>query len=99
MLEIGVGDGGTVVLSGRFDASQADKARAVFDGLGEATDVDLRGLDYISSLGLSVLLKTQKRLKESGGDGLRLVNVNKHILDIFRFSGFQHIFEIVGDAG
>jgi anti-sigma B factor antagonist len=98
MFEIGLGDRGQVVLSGRFDASQADKARAVFDALTAPTEVDLSGLDYISSLGLSVLLKTQKRLRESCGGGLRLVHVNKHIMDIFRFSGFQHIFEIASDG-
>jgi anti-sigma B factor antagonist len=55
--------------------------------------VDLTGLEYISSAGLGVLLKTQKRLMASGR-GLRLVNANRHIHDIFRYSGFDKIFEI-----
>jgi hypothetical protein len=29
-----------------------------------------------------------------GGGGLRLINVNSHIGDIFRFSGFDQIFQI-----
>jgi hypothetical protein len=35
-----------------------------------------------------VLLKTQKRVMQSGR-GLKLVNVNRHIHDIFRYAGFD----------
>ena len=55
--------------------------------------LNLADLDYISSAGLGVLLRTQKRLMASGS-GLKMVNVNSHIGDIFRFSGFDQIFEI-----
>jgi anti-anti-sigma factor len=48
----------------------------------------------VSSAGLGVLLKTQKRLGAAGG--LTLVNVNAHILDVFRYSGFDQIFRIEG---
>jgi anti-anti-sigma regulatory factor len=44
-----------------------------------------------------VLLKTQKRVMPTGR-GLRLVNVNRHINDIFRYAGFDKIFEIVRAA-
>jgi len=47
--------------------------------------------------GLGVLLKTQKRVMQAGR-GLRLVNVNRHISDIFRYAGFDKIFEIVRAA-
>jgi anti-anti-sigma factor len=59
--------------------------------------IDLAGLEYVSSAGLGVLLKTQKRVMASGR-GLRLVNVNKHIHDIFRYAGFDRIFEVVRAA-
>ena len=55
--------------------------------------LDCSRLEYISSAGLGVLLKTQKRLTASGGK-LRLVGVNRHLQDIFRYSGFDQIFEI-----
>jgi anti-anti-sigma regulatory factor len=42
---------------------------------------------------LAILLKTQKRLSGSGA-AIRIINVNKHIYDIFRYSGFNTIFEI-----
>ena len=56
--------------------------------------VDFAGLDYISSAGLGVLLAAQKKLGEQG-KSLRLINVKGHIRDVFHFSGFDQIFEIV----
>ena len=64
-----------------------------FDGVDDPHVVDFTGLDYVSSAGLGVLLKTQKRAMQAGR-GLKLVNVNKHIFDIFRYAGFDKIFEI-----
>lgn len=98
MLEIGRGPAGEVVLIGRFDASQADAAAEVFDTIREGTIVDCARLDYISSLGLGVLLKTQKRLRASG-TGLKLVRVNRHIGEILMYAGFHQIFEIEGEGG
>lgn len=85
-------DGG-IGLSGRFDASQVDKARAVFDSLTTTTIVDFSNLDYISSAGLSVLLATQKRLSQAG-HGLKLKNLNVHIRQVFEYARFDLIFEI-----
>lgn len=93
MLDIQTGSNNELILSGRFDASQVEKARPIFLELSEGRTVDLAGLDYISSAGLGVLLAAQKRLSERG-QSLRLVNVNGHIRDVFRFSGFDQIFEI-----
>ena len=93
MFDIRLGDAGEVVLSGRLDAAQSPKAQAFLDGLEQPRVVDMAALDYISSAGLGVLMRTQKRLM-AGGSGLKLINVNHHIGDIFRFSGFDQIFEI-----
>ena len=93
MFEIRLSDEGRIVLSGRLDAAQCAKAQAFLDGIPSPRIVDMASLDYISSAGLGVLLKTQKRLMATGG-GLRLINVNSHIGDIFRYSGFDQIFEI-----
>ncbi|HEX9407702.1 MAG TPA: STAS domain-containing protein [Thermoanaerobaculia bacterium] len=93
MLEIREGSNHDLILTGRFDASQVEKARGVFLSLTEGKTVDFSGLDYISSAGLGVLLAAQKRLSQRG-QSLRLVNVNHHIRDVFRFSGFDQIFEI-----
>ncbi|PYQ58920.1 MAG: anti-sigma factor antagonist [Acidobacteria bacterium] len=93
MLDIREGSNHDLILTGRFDASQVEKARGVFLALTEGKTVDFTGLDYISSAGLGVLLAAQKRLSQRG-QSLRLVNVNNHIRDVLRFSGFDQIFEI-----
>jgi anti-anti-sigma factor len=91
--DIAVDPEGTVVLSGRLDATQVEKARQVFAQVTESRTVDFRSLEYIASAGLGVLLATQKKLSAKGGS-LRLVNLNKHIADVLHLSGFDQIFEI-----
>jgi anti-sigma B factor antagonist len=93
MFDIRQGTNNTLILSGRFDASQVEMARAVFLSLTEGKTVDFAQLDYISSAGLGVLLAAQKKLSQRGAS-LKLINVNSHIRDVFRFSGFDQIFEI-----
>ena len=93
MFEIGFGEGGQVVFSGRLDAAQCGKAQAFLDTADAPREFDFAALEYISSAGLGVLLKAHKRLMASGGR-LRLVNVNNHIYDIFRYSGFDQVFEV-----
>jgi anti-anti-sigma factor len=93
MFEITEGPNRELVLRGRFDASQAEKAKTVFLSLSEGKTLDFSGLDYISSAGLGILLAAQKRLS-ARGQSLKLVNVNSHIKDVFHFSGFDQIFEI-----
>ena len=94
MLSIEFGGDGAVVIAGRLDASQCPKAQAFLEKVDGTVTLECSGLEYISSAGLGVLLKTQKRLTSSGGK-LRLTGVSPHLLDIFRYSGFDQIFEIV----
>ena len=82
-----------IMLTGRFDASQVEKAKKVFDTTTKSCSVDFTNLEYISSAGLSVLLVTQKRLSKSANN-LKLTNMNKHIRDVFRYAGFDTVFEI-----
>jgi anti-sigma B factor antagonist len=82
-----------IQLLGRFDASQADTAKTVFNEVRETTYIDFLTLDYISSMGLGVLLMTQKRLRESGKE-LILKNMNNHIREVFKYAGFDMIFKI-----
>jgi len=93
MLDIKVGVQGEIVLSGRFDASQAAAAETVMSAVTESRVVDLGELEYISSLGLGVLLATQKRLMATG-HSLKLVNVRGHVREVFHYSGFEAIFAI-----
>ena len=84
---------GEVLLSGRFDASQVEVATNAFTQINKSCLVNFKDLEYISSAGLSVLLVTQKRLK-AAGHALKLINLNKHIRDVFRYAGFDTVFEI-----
>jgi anti-sigma B factor antagonist len=93
MLKITFGKEGEIVLSGRFDASQEERARKVFEAIQVASVVDLQDLEYISSLGLGILIKTQKRLSRTG-TGLTLVNVGRHVNEVFRLAGFHQVFTI-----
>ena len=94
MFEIELAENGSVAVDGRLDAAQAVKAQTFLDGVDGQCVIDLAKLEYISSAGLGVLLKTHKRLMGSGS-GIKLVNVSHHIHDIFRYSGFDKLFEIV----
>lgn len=93
MFDIEYGADGAIVCKGRLDAAQCEKAQEFMDAVGEAKTLDFSGLEYISSAGLGVLLKTQKRLAADGA-GLKIINVNNHIKDVFRYSGFNAIFDI-----
>jgi anti-anti-sigma factor len=93
MFEIGFNEDGQVAVSGRLDAAHADRAQTFLDDVQGACVVDMAGLEYISSAGLGVLLRTHKRLM-AGESGLVLINVNAHINDIFRYSGFDKLFVI-----
>ena len=93
MLTTEIGAGGTVVIAGRLDAAQCPTAQAFLDGVSGAVTLDCSRLEYISSAGLGVLLKTQKRLLASGGR-LQLVAVSRRLHDIFVYSGFDQIIQI-----
>ncbi len=93
MFHIDFGANGEIICSGRLDAAQCAKAQSFMDSIAEPRIVDFSNLEYISSAGLGVLLKTQKRLAEIGAR-LKIINVNNHIHDVFRYSGFNAIFEI-----
>jgi anti-sigma B factor antagonist len=88
---------GEVLLSGRFDASQVEHADAVLNALQTTTRVNFADLVYISSAGIGILLKAQKRLTRSG-NMLILTHMNKLVRDIFRIARLEIIFRIEEDA-
>jgi anti-anti-sigma factor len=94
MFDIQFADDDIIAVEGRLDAAQALKAQTFLDQVEGRCVLDLSKLEYVSSAGLGVLLKTHKRLM-GGGNGLKLINVNHHIHDIFGYSGFDKLFEIV----
>lgn len=93
MLAIEYGRDGAVVMAGRLDAAQAATAQSFLDNVQGTVTLDFSRLEYISSAGLGVLLKTQKRLLVSSGK-LRLTGVQPHLRDVFTYSGLDQLFEI-----
>jgi anti-sigma B factor antagonist len=93
MLTLDHGQDGVVLVAGRLDAAQAPAAQAFLDQVHGVVTLDVSALEYVSSAGLGVLLKTQKRLLGSAGR-LRLAGVRPHVRDILVYSGFDKLFEI-----
>ena len=93
MFDIKLAADGRVLLSGRLDASQVESVRTVLGAVTQSCTLDFSELEYISSLGLGVLLEAQKRLTEAG-HGLVITNLSVHIADLFKLAGFDVIFEI-----
>ena len=85
----------TVYISGRIDAVTAlelDKnLQATLANVIDLT-VDLAGVEYVSSAGLRILLKTQKRMDRQGSMKIRNVRENvREVLDMTGFSDFLTI--------
>lgn len=62
--------------------------------------VDLRGVGFMDSSGLSVLVASMKRMQEAGGE-LAIACPNESILKVFTVTGLDRLFTIrpsVGEA-
>lgn len=87
----------TVALNGRLDATTSKSVeerilKRIEEGQRRLV-IDLEHLDYISSVGLRVLLLTTKRLK--GGSGSVVVcSPQPSIRQVFDIAGFQALFLI-----
>lgn len=84
-----------ITLEGRLDTTTApDLEKTLKDSLDGITELtlDLKGLDYISSAGLRVLLSAQKVM--TGDKSMKLVNVGESIMEVFEVTGFSEILTI-----
>ena len=93
MFDITKIDNSTVVITGRFDASQTKMAESLFSTVTASCTVDFANLEYISSAGLGVLIATYKRLNKTGFS-MKLINMSNHIKDIFHYARLDKIFDI-----
>ena len=85
----------TLKVSGRLDTTTAPKLEAaIVEIMGDCEHLVLNfaGLEYISSAGLRVILKAQKSMAAKGG--MKLLNVNETIMEIFEITGFSDILTI-----
>lgn len=80
--------------AGHFDASQQQVALDHLDPYEETLTIDMEELNYISSMGLGILVKTYHRLNQNG-HALKLKNLNSHIRDVFTYTRLDQIFELI----
>lgn len=90
-------ENGKAVLSpeGRLDTVTAPELENVIkEILPKISDLtlDFVNLKYISSAGLRVLLSAQKSMNAKGE--MKVINVNKTIMEIFEITGFSDILTI-----
>ncbi|MBR0136630.1 MAG: STAS domain-containing protein [Clostridia bacterium] len=82
-------------VAGRLDTVTAPELEEYIGArLGgiETLTLDCEGLEYISSAGLRVLLRTQKKMDACGK--MRLINVSPIIMEIFEITGFSEILTV-----
>ena len=76
---------------GRLDTTTAPELENRLEAVNEKTVLDFSELEYISSAGLRVLLKTQKRL---GAEGFKLRGVGEVVQEVLDITGFTDILTI-----
>ena len=54
--------------------------------------LDVKGVEYISSAGLRVLLSAQKKMQKVGS--MKVVNVCETVMEVFEMTGFADILVI-----
>ncbi len=59
--------------------------------------LDLRGVEYIDSSGIATFVEGLKCMKVFGGH-IRFFNIPQGIMEIFRFSKLDRVFEIFASA-
>lgn len=82
-------------IEGRLDTTSAPELENAVNAQGESLSylvLDLKGVEYISSAGLRVLLTAQKKMNIQGS--MELINVTEPVMDIFEMTGFADILEI-----
>lgn len=85
----------TIALEGRLDTTTAPQLEETVNGaIAGVTELvyDLKGLEYISSAGLRVLLSSQKTMNKQGN--MTVINVSEEVQEIFEVTGFSDIFTI-----
>jgi anti-anti-sigma factor len=86
-----------IEISGRVDNLSSKDLEAKLDDVIKKNNnkiiIDLAAVEYISSVGLRVLLVALKKQKERDGS-IQLVSLQPFVRDIFKITGFDRIFSI-----
>ena len=82
-------------ITGRLDTTTApalDKAIAENINAIKNLVLDFKGLEYISSAGLRVLLSAQKKMQKIGE--MKVIHVCEEVMEVFEITGFADILVI-----
>ena len=85
----------TIELSGRLDTTPAPALdKAINNDIGDTKKLvlNVKGLKYISSAGLRVLLSAQKKMQKIGS--MKVTNVCEDVMEVFEMTGFADILTI-----
>ena len=80
---------------GRLDTITAPALeKTINEDIGDTKNLvlDVKGMEYISSAGLRVLLSAQKRMQKIGS--MKVVNVCEAVVEVFEMTGFADILVI-----
>ena len=84
-----------IEIVGRLDTTTAPVLdKTVNEDLGDTTKLvlNLKGLEYISSAGLRVLLSAQKKMQKLGS--MKVTNVCEAVMEVLEMTGFADILTI-----
>ena len=85
----------TIALGGRLDTTTAPALDKTINNDIEGTKnliINFKGLEYISSAGLRVLLGAQKKMQKIGS--MKVTNVCEEVMEVFEMTGFADILVI-----
>jgi anti-sigma B factor antagonist len=84
-----------IEVAGRLDTITAPALdKTINEDIGDACHLvlDMKGLEYISSAGLRVLLSAQKKMQKIGS--MKVIHVCEEVMEVFEMTGFADILVI-----
>ena len=84
-----------IEVAGRLDTITAPALdKTINEDIGDTKNLvlDVKGMEYISSAGLRVLLSAQKKMQKIGS--MKVKNVCAEVMDVFEMTGFADILAI-----
>ena len=85
----------TIEIVGRLDTTTAPELdKTINEDVADVKNLvlNLKGLEYISSAGLRVLLGAQKKMQKIGS--MKVTNVCEAVMEVFEITGFADILTI-----
>ena len=84
-----------IEIVGRLDTITAPTLdKTIQEDLADTKNLvlDVKGMEYISSAGLRVLLSAQKKMQKIGS--MKVINVCAEVMEVFEMTGFADILVI-----